>query len=306
MRCTSAFGLFCSKHHCRYCGCAVCTKCSGGRLLLCRWLADTKPHAVQNTPSTQPLRVCDGCFKAVPNLKPTVDISVPGAVPNCKLLWAADGAVAPHTGVCQRCGHSTQTVKLTNGSATRTVAFRFVAVRLGHLYGLMPRQGWIAPGGAVKIQVCLYDTERVSETRQRGQSRENEETLDPWRHGAGIPLSQSESVELQPHLQSQPRAPDIFGLEAVWECEEEHIDSKRAVKSHSDEDLRSFWQAIDTDMEKTKDTTSRALPATGGDRLFQCNLLSEVVPMESLNVSTSLRLGAVDSAVGSDSQYGEL
>ena len=42
MRCTSAFELFCSKHHCRYCGCAVCTDCSGGDYTV-RWLAHQTP-----------------------------------------------------------------------------------------------------------------------------------------------------------------------------------------------------------------------------------------------------------------------
>ena len=47
MRCTAQFGWFCSKHHCRACGCAVCASCSGGRLFLDRWLSHTKPHELQ-------------------------------------------------------------------------------------------------------------------------------------------------------------------------------------------------------------------------------------------------------------------
>ena len=51
------------KHHCRYCGWAVCDDCSKQRLFLDRWLEPDKPHAVCYTRSTEPLRVCNGCYR---------------------------------------------------------------------------------------------------------------------------------------------------------------------------------------------------------------------------------------------------
>eukprot|EP01043_Picozoa_sp_COSAG02_P013932 COSAG02_NODE_565_length_20246_cov_13.930163_7_plen_2401_part_00 len=62
MLCKSNFGrLSSSKHHCRYCGLAVCRSCSKGTAILHRWLDAEKPHEVRWETSKVALRVCDGC-----------------------------------------------------------------------------------------------------------------------------------------------------------------------------------------------------------------------------------------------------
>jgi len=52
-----------NRHHCRYCGFAVCGSCSAETAVLDRWLADDKPHGLQIRRSAEPLRVCDACFR---------------------------------------------------------------------------------------------------------------------------------------------------------------------------------------------------------------------------------------------------
>eukprot|EP01046_Picozoa_sp_COSAG06_P060529 COSAG06_NODE_12913_length_1313_cov_0.903624_1_plen_242_part_10 len=61
MLCTAAFSLRAPKHHCRSCGWAVCGSCSAGTLVLGRWLAPDKPHAVCEHLSKEALRVCNLC-----------------------------------------------------------------------------------------------------------------------------------------------------------------------------------------------------------------------------------------------------
>eukprot|EP01046_Picozoa_sp_COSAG06_P035275 COSAG06_NODE_3775_length_4919_cov_1.883817_2_plen_400_part_00 len=58
-----------SRHHCRYCGWAVCGSCSAATAVLDRWLADDKPHDLQLSRSRRALRVCNSCFPHVPPLK---------------------------------------------------------------------------------------------------------------------------------------------------------------------------------------------------------------------------------------------
>jgi hypothetical protein len=52
------------RHHCRRCGWAVCGRCSTNTAILDRWLLPDKPHAVRETRSPEPLRVCDLCAAA--------------------------------------------------------------------------------------------------------------------------------------------------------------------------------------------------------------------------------------------------
>ena len=60
--CTAVFGYLTRKHHCRYCGWAVCGACSAHFLVLERWLLPYKPHAACATPSPTAQRVCDSCY----------------------------------------------------------------------------------------------------------------------------------------------------------------------------------------------------------------------------------------------------
>jgi hypothetical protein len=234
-----------------------------------------------------------------PQATPTVTFSLPGAVPeDQKLLWAADGTDAPSTsGVCQRCGHRTQTVQLINRSSTDAMAFRFVAVRLAHLYGVMPRQGWIAPNSSARIELCLHVPHQNPQRKAHagrhgcgnetdeachGKDEEKEEALDPWRYGAGVALSQAEAAQGAP---VQPRVPDIFGLETTWkECDHALNDATWAMENHTHEDVETFWQAIDTAEEKREVRSSKTRTAVLKSPLFQCELLSEVVAAGSLKL----------------------
>jgi hypothetical protein len=65
-RCMICAKGFTNQRHCCYCGWAVCGDCSKGRLVLGRWLSADKPHAVQNSWSKKPLRVCDLCLPKYP------------------------------------------------------------------------------------------------------------------------------------------------------------------------------------------------------------------------------------------------
>jgi hypothetical protein len=271
MRCTTIFGLFCSKHHCRYCGSAVCASCSSGRLPLGRWLAHSKPHSVQRTPSVEPLRVCDGCLAAVPELKPTVEVGLPGDA--AQLLWLADGAPAPHTKLCKRCNHNTQTVVLRNPSPTRTVAFRFVAARLAHLYGVMPRQGWIDPDSSVQIEICLRDKPRQSEAGGSGRSAKGK-TKDEEVMAATSRRQSQDQTKTQSQKQQYPQQPDRFILEAAWKDQAAWKDP--AV--HNDGlGPRAWWQAA----------ADKAI--IGGDELFECELVSEVVAVDESDVAEKLK-----------------
>ena len=63
MVCETDFGFFANRrHHCRNCGWSVCDACSSNALILDQWLADSKPHELQQTRSSQALRVCDNCY----------------------------------------------------------------------------------------------------------------------------------------------------------------------------------------------------------------------------------------------------
>ena len=64
MICQRPFGVMSPKHHCRRCGWAVCGHCSADKLVLDQWLEEKKPHALQKTTSSEPLRVCTNCHGA--------------------------------------------------------------------------------------------------------------------------------------------------------------------------------------------------------------------------------------------------
>ena len=61
---------FDSQHHCRRCGIAVCGDCSQNRAILDKWLADRKPHALNETRSTGKLRVCNLCHASLVAAQP--------------------------------------------------------------------------------------------------------------------------------------------------------------------------------------------------------------------------------------------
>ena len=164
-----------------------------------------------------------------------------------------------------RCRGHEQAVQLVNRSATEALAFRFVAVRLSHLYGMVPRQGWVAAGGAVRIEMCLHgdiDAPGHGAGCEEPDSWGNSEkySLDPWRS----------------ELQAQPHAPDVFGLEiARKECGAALKGSPRTAEKH--EDAGDFWQALDTAAEQREAGRVCAETALVGGRVFRCELLSEVV-----------------------------
>ena len=65
--CQEDFGVFRRRHHCRYCGWAVCDSCTR-ELAVDRWLTSKEPHTVKISPSGLRVEkdVCLSCFENAP------------------------------------------------------------------------------------------------------------------------------------------------------------------------------------------------------------------------------------------------
>lgn len=89
---------------------------------------------------------------------------------------------------------------MCSASADRAVCFRLIGKHLAHIYGIVPRQGFIAARGSVKLEVCNRGHGKTRGTAAEKLSDKEEE------------LATTKSARVRPpEVQGTPQEDPVFG-----------------------------------------------------------------------------------------------